>query len=153
MYKNNVKEVFMRKGFTLIELLVVVAIIGILSGVVLVSLSSARNKARDASVQEQVTNLMTATEVYINDNTLTAASESALSASSGLGQALVSNGLISSVPQHPSGANDVTHGYAAITGAGNTYVIWGTLPSKSTTTYFYAKNGATGTSTTKPVLP
>lgn len=37
-----------RKGFTLIELLVVIAIIGLLSTLAVVSLNSARGKARDA---------------------------------------------------------------------------------------------------------
>ncbi|OGZ06046.1 MAG: hypothetical protein A2845_01335 [Candidatus Lloydbacteria bacterium RIFCSPHIGHO2_01_FULL_49_22] len=54
------------KGFTLIELLVVIAIIGILSSVVLASLSTARAKSRDAKRISDLGQVQLALELYFD---------------------------------------------------------------------------------------
>lgn len=58
----------MKKGFTLLELLVVVAILGILSAVVMTSLSSAKNKGNDASTKAQLSKIRDWAEQYYQNN-------------------------------------------------------------------------------------
>lgn len=58
----------MKKAFTLIELLVVIAIIGILAGMILVSVTTARAKSRDVTRKSDLNQVAKALEIYYTDN-------------------------------------------------------------------------------------
>jgi len=60
-----------KSGFTLIELLIVIAIIGVVSGIILSSLSNSRTKAYDSKVKQQLVGFRRAAEIYYTNQTPT----------------------------------------------------------------------------------
>jgi general secretion pathway protein G len=90
-------------GFTLMELLVVVAIMAILLAVIMVSVSSSRQKGRDARRINDMRSISNALELYFAQNRTYPAGIPTGSATLGL-TALVPN-YISAIPQDPSGTD------------------------------------------------
>lgn len=127
-----------KKGFTLIELLVVIAIIGILAAMVIVSLTSAKQKANDAIRTSDIKQIGTLLDQYKLDNGAypVVATETALDdASAPLADvaALADNGTIST--NGPMGADD---DYTYQTNAdGSSYLLRATLEAAADPDYSY----------------
>lgn len=65
---KNCKIKNFKKAFTLVELLIVIAIIGILSAIVVVTLTDARKKGRDSQRQSNINTVSQALATYYADN-------------------------------------------------------------------------------------
>ncbi|OGE76499.1 MAG: hypothetical protein A3K05_03170 [Candidatus Doudnabacteria bacterium RIFCSPHIGHO2_01_48_18] len=100
-------------GFTLIELLVVISIIGLLASVVLISLNSARAKARDARKIADFKQINNALDLfYDKNNRMPNNYNPGSGACNGGGffeqsmQELVNDGFLSRVPVPPPGSSE-----------------------------------------------
>lgn len=121
------------KGFTLIELLVVIAIIGVLSTIVLVSLNTARQKARDVRRVSDMRQVALALEMYYDSNTAYPSDAGVDNDEWGImDAALEGGGFVTSVPTDPVGTNAyVYHSNGAGVNNAQEYVLGAILEDTS----------------------
>jgi len=106
-----------RNGFTLIELLVVIAIIGLLSGMVVISVSEAKAKSRDAQRVSEINNIATALALYHNDFNRYPTYTGRLTGTDAVSVTLLNAGLMSGIPldplnqDNPAACDTDTNGY------------------------------------------
>lgn len=144
-----------KKGFTLIELLVVIAIIGILSSVVLASLSTARAKSRDARRISDLGQIQLALELYF-DSSSTYPTSAYVAIPTPL--APLAPTYMPKLPTDPQNSGNYVYKYAAST---TSYVLTAdlerydnaALQTDADTTNFSGLNGATANCDTGTAAP
>jgi len=145
MFKN-------RKGFTLIELLVVIAIIGILSSIVLVSVNSARNKAKDTAVKGAMDQVRIAGEMSYDTDGSYSAVCTEVGGTAGLStlSAIGDYGRINANVKTNNGGTDVVCNEAANSTA---YAAWTPLVAATGKTYCVDSTGRAMQLDAAPVEP
>ena len=141
-----------QRGFTLVELLVVVAIIGVLSSIVLVSLSTANSRGKDGAVQANLDSMRTQAQLYYNANGSYGSNASLVNdtgdcttSTAGTVFADTRVRLQIAATNFANGGGSVTCNVAAL---GAAYAAYAQLPSFSTATYFCVDSNGVGMRTT-----
>lgn len=114
-----------KKGFTLIELLVVIAIVGILASAISLSLVQVKAKNRDLQRVTDVRSIQQALTMYEATYSSYPVYDGYLTGSDLVSTALVSEGIISSIPKDPFNDNHdgTTYRYHYFSSDGDDYVI------------------------------
>lgn len=136
----------MKKAFTLIELLIVIAIIAILATVVFVNLNSARNRAKDAQVKSDLSELSKALEVIKVDRDLDKSAWGDLNTSSSNDNNITrwldvdGNRLVSNLPSNPNNKSPLNGHYRIRIIDSGSYALLGDLSAKNE--YWCVHNGS-----------
>jgi len=112
MIMSNVKK----RGFTLVELLVVVAIIGLLSGMVVISIKNVKAKARDSQRVSDMNTIVTALNMYHNDSNFYPIFDGYITGTDDLTTAVKSVGATSTLPIDPTNTGDYRYYYQSTDG-------------------------------------
>lgn len=144
------------QGFTLVELLVVVAILGILSSIVLVSLGTANTRGKDGAVQANLDSLRTQAQLYYNDNSGYGSNPLVVNSTGDC-----TTGTAGTVFAEPRvakqvAATNLANGggatvdvYCNVAAGGSAYAIYARLPSiSSPITYFCVDSNGVGMNST-----
>jgi len=128
-----------KKGFTLIELLVVIAVIGLLSSIVLVSMSPARKKAKDTRRMTDLKQISSAMELCYGEPTCAGGQDRYIATTAGANTVTSIGIFMPKVPCDPLGCSA---GYNWTTNVlpYKYYCAYSKLESETADTFFCASN-------------
>ncbi|MFA6251912.1 MAG: prepilin-type N-terminal cleavage/methylation domain-containing protein [Candidatus Paceibacterota bacterium] len=128
------------KGFTLIELLVVIAIIGILAGIIVVSMGAAQKQATDAKIQATMSQMRTAAQMYYTSN-----SSYGANGVSTTSDCTIASGMSAANTNYYNLCNSLSTKPVTTIGttasAGTKFCAYATLTAPTSTTYYCVDSG------------